>query len=110
MGPASRSFNRIASLVCGCLLGTGVAFGQSASVSTDKPDYVPGEIVVITGTGWMPGETVVLALHEEPTTHEDRTLTAVADADGGFTNSEYSPEPHDVGVTYLLTATGQMSG
>ena len=39
-----------------------------ATVKTDKPDYYPGQIVTITGSGWQPAEAVSLVLHEEPTT------------------------------------------
>ncbi len=37
-------------------------------------------------------------------------LTAVADASGNITNSEYVVQETDLGVTFLLTATGQTSG
>src|SRR5687768_14032354 len=51
-----------------------------------------------------------MVLHEDPFTHPDHNLSSVADASGNFTNTEYSPEEHDAGVTYTLTATGQSSG
>src|SRR5207244_10029396 len=63
----------------------------------DRPDYSPGETVTFTGSGWEPGEVVSLLLHEDPTTHPDRTLTATADPLGNIVNNEFSPEPHDVG-------------
>src|SRR5437867_1086024 len=81
-----------------------------ASVKTDKPDYSPGETVTFTGSGWEPGEVVSLLLHEDPTTHPDRTLTATADPLGNIVNNEFKPEPHDVGVTFYVTASGQASG
>src|SRR5437016_1230695 len=80
-----------------------------ASVKTDKPDYSPGETVTFTGSGWEPGEVVSLLLHEDPTTHPDRTLTATADPLGNIVNNEFSPEPHDVGVTFYVLASGQVS-
>ncbi len=82
----------------------------TATVSTDKADYTVGETVTITGTGWEPGETVELVLQEEPIIHEDIVYLEVADADGNFTNTEYSPELHDLGASYTLTATGLSSG
>src|SRR5437762_1399037 len=33
-----------------------------ATVKTDKADYAPGTRVTITGSGWVPGETVRLVL------------------------------------------------
>ncbi|HXG34920.1 MAG TPA: kelch repeat-containing protein [Bryobacteraceae bacterium] len=80
-----------------------------ATVKTDKADYAPGETVTITGAGWVPGETVTLQLHEVPTTHSDRVLTAVADASGRIFNNSFSPESHDLGVTFYLTAIGSLS-
>lgn len=80
-----------------------------ATVKTDDDDYAPGQTVYITGSGWQPGETVTLVLHEIADFHGDRTLTAVADAFGNIANSEYSPEDHDFGVRFYLTATGAQS-
>ena len=42
---------------------------------TDQEDYAPGETVIVTGTGWEPGETVSMQFHEDPVVHGDRTLT-----------------------------------
>jgi hypothetical protein len=81
-----------------------------ATVRTDKEDYAPGEIVTITGSGWEPGETVFMQLHEDPLVHGDRTLSAVADENGHIFNNSFSPEEHDIGVRFVLEATGQTSG
>ena len=50
------------------------------AIRTDKDDYIPGQTVVMSGDGWLPGETVTLLLQENPQVHEDRRFTAVADA------------------------------
>mgnify|MGYP003288563602 CR=1 FL=1 len=50
----------------------------TGGVRTDKDDYLPGETVTILGTGWEPGETVVMALTEDPDVQED---LVVIDAD-----------------------------
>ncbi|TMA89557.1 MAG: DNRLRE domain-containing protein, partial [Deltaproteobacteria bacterium] len=92
------------------LQSAAVLASSAASVTTDKTSYAPGEIVTVTGAGWQPGEAVSMGLHEDPRVCDDRTLSSVADADGSFTDSSFSPEPHDVGVTFALTATGQASG
>ena len=84
--------------------------GALATVTTDRQDYAPGETVTVTGTGWEPGETVSMMLHEEPLVHGDRTISAVADADGKIFNNSFHPEEHDLGVRFVLTATGQISG
>src|SRR2546426_6840862 len=93
------------------LQSAAVLSSSSASVTTDKLDYAPGQIVTITGRGWQAGEAVSIVLHEKsPTEEEEETASAVADANGNFTSIEYAPDLLDVGVTYTLTATGQASG
>ena len=88
----------------------GIATVESATIQTDRQDYFPGETVVITGSGWQPGETVSMLLEESPDYCPDRTLSAVADASGNIYNNSFYPEEHDIGVTFYLTATGLSSG
>ncbi|HET7456053.1 MAG TPA: MBG domain-containing protein [Gemmatimonadaceae bacterium] len=94
------------------LLVTAAGAGNTgaATIKTDKADYAPGEIVTFTGTGWTPGETVSINLHENPTEHADKLLAAVADSTGAIMNNQYAPEAHDVGVAYYVTAKGGTSG
>jgi hypothetical protein len=82
---------------------------SSATVTTDKLDYAPGETAVISGTGWQAGETVNIILHEDPHTHTERRLTATADASGNFT-ANYLVDLHDLNVTFIIGAKGQTSG
>src|SRR3989442_253576 len=103
------SFVRLVGLVVGLLAPLALP-ASAATVATDKADYAPGEAVVITGSGWEPGETVVLILHEEPQLDPDLELTAFADANGDFTNADFSVDVFDIGVTFTLTATGGSSG
>jgi hypothetical protein len=94
----------------GKVLTSTVMFSSStATVTTDNTDYAPGQTVTITGTGWHPGETVELRLHRDNDTG-DTLLSAVADADGNIVNSDYVCQDSDLGVTFLLTATGLTSG
>ncbi|MES2852467.1 MAG: hypothetical protein V4698_06115, partial [Bacteroidota bacterium] len=89
-----------------------VAFGQ-ATVTTDKDDYAPGEYVIITGTGWTPGETVTLHFDETPkpaTCLLPHDMTAVADSSGNIYNNQFLIKINHIGVAFLLTATGQTSG
>src|SRR5687767_5049251 len=41
-------------------LSLGMNNSFDATVQTDKPDYQPGDYVIITGSGWTPGESVSL--------------------------------------------------
>jgi hypothetical protein len=88
----------------------GTAMAQSATVMTDHADYAPGTIVTITGSGWQPGETVTLNFVESPLLDTHPNLYATADASGNITNSQFSPDSHDISITFTLTATGQTSG
>ncbi len=96
----------------GLLLVAGGSGQQSAelygyaSLETDDDDYAPGDTVLIAGSGWEPGETVTLLLHEEPTTHHDEIYYATADGSGDFVNDQYAPAEHDLGVRYYLLAIG----
>jgi len=88
---------------------------QPPTVWTQHEDYAPGETVYIYGSGWQRDEVITLHLDEsssDPTlpldTHPD--LFATADEFGNFSNDEFVPDYHDVGVTFTLTATGQQSG
>ncbi len=83
---------------------------RSAFVQTDKADYAPGEVIVITGGGWDPGEAVALLLHEEPTIHPDRRVTVIADASGNIFDNQFMQDAHDRGVMLQLTAKGKDSG
>src|SRR5882724_4735237 len=105
----ARSSARLVALVVGFLAALALP-ASAATVATDKADYAPGQTVVITGSGWEPGETVVLILHEEPQLDPDLELTAFADANGDFTNTDFSVDVFDIGVTFTLTATGLSSG
>jgi hypothetical protein len=82
----------------------------SPYVETDREDYAPGEVVAVSGGGWTPHEEVRLVLAENPATHEETVLTAVVDAAGSFVNSDFRPDEHDAGVSFILTATGLVSG
>jgi len=92
----------------------GVAGAKSmrfASVTTDQPDYYPGDTVVITGQGWQSGETV--DLHIETSCHCDHDAwqgRSIADDAGGFENRDFVVQEEHLGVTFTLTATGENSG
>src|SRR5438132_6784385 len=97
----------LASVIAVAALST---YATAATVATDQPDYHPGQTVVITGSGWEPGETVDMILHEDPPLDPDLELTSVADANGDFTNTDFTVDVFDIGVTFTLTAAGRSSG
>jgi hypothetical protein len=109
-----------AAAVAGPTSVEGYAFGATAgakdaevyrfaTIKTDKNDYAPGELAVITGSGWQPDEEVTLLFQEDPAVHEDYVLKLAADSDGNISWNQWAPERHDFGVRFYLTATGTKS-
>ena len=87
-----------------------VVSSSAATITTDRFDYAPSEIVTITGQGWQPNETVWMLFHEEPETHDDVVISSVADSQGNFTNTDFAPAQNDLNRNFTLTAIGQSSG
>src|SRR5437016_1134129 len=77
---------------------------SSSTITTYMSDYAPGETVVMSGSGWIPGQPVALHLEES-----DNDLpwdsSATPDAAGNFSISEFVIQAHDIGVVFTLTAT-----
>jgi len=86
------------------------ATANAATITSEWPDYAPGETVLLTGTGWDAGETVLISLHEDPAMCPDHGYTAIADDAGNISNAEFVTDEHDIGVTFTVTATGLGSG
>lgn len=86
---------------------------SAATVVTDRDDYPPGSTAVITGTGFLAGETVELQVLRidinENSGPEHNPWQVSADANGGFTTAWYV-SPDEDGATLQLTATGLTSG
>lgn len=82
------------------------------TVTTDKDDYQPGQYVIVTGTGWEPGETVLLDFHETPQvcSTDSHERSTVAKEDGSIYYDQFLINTWHLGVAFELTATGQTSG
>ncbi len=92
-------------------------FSQSATITTDQPDYAPGSTAIISGSGWQPGETVTLQVLHDPTGGDDLTSpahqpwTVVADGSGNVSSQWIVPADEDeLGANLKLTAVGGSSG
>ncbi|MCW3090064.1 MAG: C-terminal target protein, partial [Ferruginibacter sp.] len=86
-----------------------------ATVTTDKPDYAPRSNAVFTGSGFQPGEDVVLKVKNlfracNTVTSDSSYLpwTVTADANGGFVANWIVCDC--LGDSLRLKATGQTSG
>ncbi|RKS56180.1 hypothetical protein BC962_1160, partial [Gillisia mitskevichiae] len=87
--------------------------GWTQTVTTDKDDYAPGEYVIITGTGWEPGERVDFTFEETPkpeTCVNSHDYFATSDANGNIYYDGFLIKDNHIGVAFVLTATGQTSG
>src|SRR5215216_4012603 len=102
---------------------TSSAFGQAEtlptapSLTSDKNDYAPGEIVTLTGTGFLASEEVELQVVHvgddpdgtDPEHHEH--WHAIADGNGNFVATWTVPTDGDaLGAEFKATADGHTSG
>src|SRR5262249_43392952 len=62
--------------------------------------------VVMSGSGWNPGENITLNLHRDTNDPPDTVLYATADESGDWINAEYVVQQYDLNVTFVLTASG----
>src|SRR5438445_1296223 len=84
----------------------------AATLTTDKSDYSPGQHVTFTGTGWQPGETVNVEIYETSVDpfFDEGGVTAIADANGNISNSDFACQTSFLGQGFLANASGQSSG
>jgi hypothetical protein len=91
-----------------------LGISDGPTVVTDKADYPIGATVVISGSGWQPGETVTLQVTDDLSAtdpnHEAHTpWDVVADASGNI-SSTWTVDADADTLTLTLTATGTVSG
>ncbi|MDP3471169.1 MAG: T9SS type A sorting domain-containing protein [Algoriphagus sp.] len=94
------------------LFGAGQVLGQDnlPTVTTDKLDYAPGEIAIVTGSGWTGDQLVDLHFEEDPfVDHIHDYHDIVVNADGTF-RVEFPILDRHLGVTFTLEAKGQQTG
>ncbi|HEY3369300.1 MAG TPA: MBG domain-containing protein [Prolixibacteraceae bacterium] len=79
---------------------------QTVTILTDKDDYYPGETVVITGSGWIPGDQIELSITHVGDNIPDHThapWTVVSDSKGNL-HSEWSVGEMELHTTLWLKA------
>ena len=81
------------------------SWGQ-ATVMTDKSDYQPGDTVLITGSGWLPGEVVELSIREIPTHNPNIIISTIADAEGNIFTKDFVTQQHHLGKSLFVMANG----
>ncbi|EOZ96341.1 cell wall associated biofilm protein [Indibacter alkaliphilus LW1] len=79
--------------------------GEEPTVSTDKDDYVPGEIAYISGSGWALDTRVDIILEETPYQGHDEAFSVNVNPDGTWVY-EFQIDERHLGVEFHLFATG----
>lgn len=82
-----------------------------ATIQTDKSDYAPGESAVITGSGWQPGEQVLISVAAFPLDNHrvEFTSAAAADGNGNVHLEGFKIDRSHLGTGFLMTASGTES-
>jgi hypothetical protein len=75
-----------------------------ARITVSPPSALPGAVIVVAGTGFLPGELVAVRLN-------GTTVAQLAtDGAGSFTSASFTLAPTATPGTYALSATGLTSG
>ncbi len=91
------------------LLTASSATAETApSVTSDKADYAPGELVTLTGAGWEAGESVHLTVDDELGRTWQRQVDVIADEQGEIVDAFNLPDWFV--ATYTVVAEGSVSG
>jgi CSLREA domain-containing protein len=74
------------------------------TIQSDKEDYPPADTVILTGSGWQPGETVNINVNDDEGHTWNRNVDVIADENGGVRDEFVLPDWFV--ATYSVTATG----
>lgn len=78
------------------------------TITSDKEDYAPGELVTLSGSNWQAGESVHINVDDDQTKTWARNVDVTADKNGSITDQFNLPDWFV--ATYKVTATGAQSG
>ena len=90
-----------------------VQFSRIATVETDKFDYLAGETAQITGTGFFPGESVIVRVEHSNGLNDGaghEPYEVVADVEGNVSLAWYVNPDDSLGAIMRVRAIGQSSG
>src|SRR5919107_3741168 len=80
------------------------------SISTDKDDCQPGDVVHLTGYGWQAGDVLDIVLTDDPLTHDPHRWSVSVGEDGTFQDDTNAVDEGDLFVTFTLVATSRATG
>ncbi len=87
-----------------------IATFNPARIWTDKDDYLPGDNVVLSGSGWKPNENVYLYAVDDTTEAWTYGSTVAADSSGGFVvNPYFVVQLVQLGANFSVSAVGAQS-
>ena len=91
-------------------LSMGQALFNPARIWSDKDDYLPGDNVILSGSGWKPNENVYLYAVDDTTEAWTYGTTVTSDATGGFVvNPFFVVQLVQLGANFHVTAVGALS-
>src|SRR5947207_7540806 len=91
-------------------LSVNPALFNAARIWTDKDDYLPGDNVILSGSGWKANENVYLYAVDDTTDAWTYGSTVTADANGGFVVDPYFiVQLVQQGAHFSVTAVGAQS-
>jgi CSLREA domain-containing protein len=99
-------------IVCAVLIAVPGAAGLAQvtgttpvpTIQSDKADYPPSDTVILTGSGWQPGETVNINVNDDENQTWNRNVDVIADENGNVRDEFVLPDWFV--ATYSVTATG----
>ena len=90
------------------ILGSGALGSGSPTISSDKADYAPGELVTLSGSNWAAGESVHIYVNDELGSSWSRNVDVIADDSGNIIDQFNLPNWFV--ANYVVVATGATSG
>src|SRR5213082_1626958 len=91
-------------------LSVNPALFNAARIWTDKDDYLPGDNVILSGSGWKPNEDIYLYAVDDTTEAWTYGSTVNADASGGFVvNPYFVVQLVQLGANFSVSAVGAQS-
>ncbi|WP_143962943.1 YDG domain-containing protein [Litoribacter populi] len=83
--------------------------GSEPTVVSDKDDYAPGEVAIITGSGWTLDTSVRIHIDEEPHYDHHNDFDIQVREDGSWM-LEFPIDERHLGVAFHLEVTGNVTG
>jgi uncharacterized repeat protein (TIGR01451 family) len=94
------------------VIGTVMSTVHGQAIFVDKVDYMPGDVVKITGFSWKPGEVISVVLTENYLNPQGSLITSksfTCDYQGKFTGILHTVVEANLGAFFQVKATGSIS-